>query len=412
MNRCDDFDLGGVPDLEALRSTDELLDRLARREPGPRDLDDPVVAALAVLAGDVDLAPVPVRDTERALAGVGLWPLPSVWGVPQAEEHEPAERSRSLLPAEVGIAAPRPIPAGETAPAVTRPEPLRRPRRSARPRPQLDHPRVLRLRPRAGVAAAAALVLLGGGMSVAVGNDSLNPLTGLGNVMGRWTDDRTDQQRQAQKQLTEKVKKAKDLAKAGQKVAAAQLLIEVQGELGTLTGDDQKKLATEMAEVAESLPPGSGGESGSTAVVGGPFDDARSSSAGTSIGDPGTAAGADPSAPYVAAPSATWRSGSGWAGSRPTTRPGAAGVVGQQPASAAQKPPKSSDQHDERVRQTTATSTGATTDTTSSTTTETTTTTTAPSTTTTTTAPTTESTTTSSSATDSASDAASTVTAT
>ena len=370
MSLFGDLDLGGVPDLEALRGTDELLDRLARREPGPRDLDDPVVAALAVLAGDVDLAPVPVRLTERALAAVGLWPLPSVWGAAEPEDHESSGWARTLLPTEVGISAPRPAPAGETTVLPPHPEPLRRPRRAARPRPQLDHPRVLRLRPRTGVAAAAALVLIGCGMSVAVGNDSLNPLTGLTGVVGHWTDHRTDQQRQAQKKLSEKLQKAKDLVDAGQGPAAAQLLVEVQGQMTTLDSEDRKKIAGQVAEVQESLPPDIA-QSGSTGIAGGPLD-AASTGGGASVG--GTVAGTDPASSYGVPSTVTSRSG--WA-AHPTAGP--ASVVAGQPAKvAAPRPPRSSDQHDERVRPTrpASSSTGPSSQPTTSSTSETTTTTT------------------------------------
>ncbi len=63
-----------VPDIVALAETDLLLDRLGDRSPYPDDLDDPLFAALAVLAADVDLDEVSPQRTRRTLAEHGLWP--------------------------------------------------------------------------------------------------------------------------------------------------------------------------------------------------------------------------------------------------------------------------------------------------------------------------------------------------
>jgi hypothetical protein len=274
VNRYDDLELTGSPDLEALRSTDQLLDRLGRREPGPRDLDDPVAAALAVLAGDVDLRPVPVADTRRALTETGLWPLINSWEQEQQPEHDagrPASAEGLPRLADVGITPPRSMPDGESRWAETRRAQLRRPRsrsrsrRSvARMRPQLDHPRVLRVRPSAGIMAAAALVILGGGVSAAVTSDTVNPLTGITAVFGHWPDGRTDAQRTAHTQLSAKVKQAQDAARHGDAVAAKQIIAQVQGQLQNLNGDDQKKIQQQLIEVQGSLPASPSDTSGIT----------------------------------------------------------------------------------------------------------------------------------------------------
>jgi len=52
---------------ESLRSTDALLDRIGTRAPTPDDLDDPVLAALALMAAEIDLDPVPVDATRAAI---------------------------------------------------------------------------------------------------------------------------------------------------------------------------------------------------------------------------------------------------------------------------------------------------------------------------------------------------------
>ncbi len=63
-----------VPDIVALAETDLLLDRLGDRTPYPDDLDDPLFAALAVLAADVDLDEVSPQRTRRTMTEHGLWP--------------------------------------------------------------------------------------------------------------------------------------------------------------------------------------------------------------------------------------------------------------------------------------------------------------------------------------------------
>ncbi len=62
---------GSPVDLELLQETDALLDRLGARTPTPDDLDDPIAAALAVFAAGIDLDPVPVARTRRALSADG-----------------------------------------------------------------------------------------------------------------------------------------------------------------------------------------------------------------------------------------------------------------------------------------------------------------------------------------------------
>jgi hypothetical protein len=67
---------GPLPDIVALADTDLLLDRLGERAPFTDDLDDPILAALAVLAADVDLDEVAAQRTRRKLQQHGLWPPP------------------------------------------------------------------------------------------------------------------------------------------------------------------------------------------------------------------------------------------------------------------------------------------------------------------------------------------------
>jgi hypothetical protein len=288
MTGYHDLDLSGSPDLEAVRRTDELLDRLGRREPGPCDLDDPVPAALAVLAGDVDLSPIPVTDTRQAMTAAGLWPL-LAGGTPEANA---AERSSEggLRLAEVGISAPRSTPDGESRWADTSREQLRRRRPRSRSRrsgarvsPQLDHPRVLRIRPTAGIVAAAALVILGGGVSAAVTSDTVNPLTGITAVFGHWPDGRTEAQRKAHAHLTAKVKQAQEDARQGNTTEANKIIAEVRGQIQNLNGDDQKKIKEQISQVQGSLPASAGGAVGVSDLAGTETsaDDSASRSSGS-----------------------------------------------------------------------------------------------------------------------------------
>ncbi len=66
MRSSDDpFDARPTPEVLA---TDALLDRVGARAPTPDDLDDPLVAALALMAAEIDLDAVPVETTRAALA--------------------------------------------------------------------------------------------------------------------------------------------------------------------------------------------------------------------------------------------------------------------------------------------------------------------------------------------------------
>jgi hypothetical protein len=61
------------PDLTALQATDALLDRVAARSATPQDLQDPLIAMLASLAGEVEADP---RVAHRADPASLPWPGP------------------------------------------------------------------------------------------------------------------------------------------------------------------------------------------------------------------------------------------------------------------------------------------------------------------------------------------------
>ena len=61
----DPFDARPTAELLA---TDALLDRVGARAPTPDDLDDPLIAALALMAAEIDLDAVPVEETRAGVA--------------------------------------------------------------------------------------------------------------------------------------------------------------------------------------------------------------------------------------------------------------------------------------------------------------------------------------------------------
>ena len=256
MSPHDEREYGGGPDVDELLRTDELLDRLARRAPDARDLDDPVVAALAVLAGDVDLAPVSVLTTRRALTSVPSWlpSLPQPW--------QPDVAAAATVPDGLRL-APGPESAARTdipdepLPWAVGPHPARRmrsrSRRAAERGPRtVDHPRVLPLRPR-GVAAAAVLVLLGGGISLAVSNDPGSPLSGFSEIVGRLTDGRTAAQRLANTELTAQLDRAEVFARNGDVQAARKIIAGVQARIHQLSSTDQAAIQQQINIVQVTL---------------------------------------------------------------------------------------------------------------------------------------------------------------
>ena len=185
---------------EALRQTDALLDRIAARAPLPDDLDDPVVASLALMAAQIDVDAVPVESTraavERALPD--LWTgdpatpdddllvlAGSTWSREELTSRGPRRGSRHPEHAAVAVAPPRSLPRFSPPPG--------RPGQPGRPggRPQR------RLRPLTAVVVAAAAIILGTGVSAAVtGGQSINPVTGVGQVVAQLTNGRTLEQQE------------------------------------------------------------------------------------------------------------------------------------------------------------------------------------------------------------------------
>jgi len=259
-------------DIEELAATDALLDRVGARSPSAGDLDDPLVAALALMAAEIDLDAVPVADTRAALAASA----PDA-GMAHEDPHDDRTRLVIDLRGSGGVheAGPAPVRAHS---AVGGPDPLRRPRglgpspepgatamappRSLSRRPstrpgngrpgqagqagQAAHPgerRERKLRPMTAVAVAIAAIVLGSGVSAALtGGRSVNPLTGIQQVVSVVTGHRTPAQQAAYEAAQ------RQLAIATKEVAAGQL-DKAQASLDAI---DTTDLRPEDAQAVEA----------------------------------------------------------------------------------------------------------------------------------------------------------------
>jgi len=210
---------GSHPDIARLAETDELLDRIGRRSPNLRDLDDPVLASLAVLAADVDLDEAPLQRTRGALTRHDLWP-PRVdavrtlqpWGDDLAvlTAPEPAEPEASsepdrwssheaTMPDTVSLPIPRGqeseeldapsgsvawiTPAPQTRAEALAAEATRDADRCGPGRAESKRVVSLRLLPALG-AAGAALVLSMGAAAALTNGRSVNPATAFSEMIG------------------------------------------------------------------------------------------------------------------------------------------------------------------------------------------------------------------------------------
>lgn len=232
MSSEDPFEAG---QREALRSTDALLDRIGARAPAPEDLDDRVVAALALMAAQIDLDAVPVESTKAALerilpelrthSSATRWSsqpgtsevgsnddehlalnlrdldrdaeLVGVSGAYRArvtagpswlaeEDSVRGLRRHGRRPehAAVALAPPRSLPWVASPPG-------RPGRAGVRP----DGRPASRLRPLTAVVVAVAAVVLGSGVSATMtGGRSVNPLTGVQQVVDELTNGRSPEQ--------------------------------------------------------------------------------------------------------------------------------------------------------------------------------------------------------------------------
>ena len=278
----DPYDAG---DIEQLAAVDALFDRLGARAPSPDDLDDPVVAALALMAAEIDLDAVPVDATRGALASarpdVDLPPVPfatqdehtglviDLRGADRAGDpsNEPVDDAVNdtfddaqpvRVHSAVGSAGeprrpvrrgPRPEP-GATAMAPPRSLPRSRSTRPGPGRPG-DAPRH-RLRLGTAAVIVLATIVLGSGVSAALtGGRSLNPLDGVQQVVAVITGNRTAEQQQAYDTAQRQLRDARAAVHDGQNAKARSLLKAI--DLKALTADDAKAVGRQITDVQASI---------------------------------------------------------------------------------------------------------------------------------------------------------------
>jgi hypothetical protein len=253
---------------EELRETDALLDRVGARAPTPDDLDDPLLAALALMAAEIDLEAVPVEVTrdafDRAGRGAGLRSVDAP-GLPPHDE-------RTGLVIDLRDAAPQPPVAHDgmrrsrrrpdRPAAADRPAAMAPPRSLAR-MPSSTGPggsrapggrRERRMRPLMAVAVAATALVLGSGVSAALTHGrSVNPLTGLQQVVAELTGGRTEEQAAALEDASRALDRAEDLAQKKQDDKARAELTKVRGLLPRLTDEDKAAVTRRLNEVSKRL---------------------------------------------------------------------------------------------------------------------------------------------------------------
>jgi hypothetical protein len=249
MTMQDPFESG---QREALQETDALLDRMGARAPFPEDLDDPVVASLALMAAQVDVDAVPIERTRAAVEQA----MPEVWAddrgpaVPEADllvlagsgwsreelwsrgPRGPRRGGRHPEHAAVAMAPPRSLP-----PPGWPGEP-RRPER--------------RLRPLTAVVVAVAAIILGIGVSAAVtGGRSINPVTGLEQVVAQLTNGRTAEQQELYDANEQRIDAATGYVRDGKWADAVHQLNRIN--TGPLPSEDADHIAAQVRELLKQL---------------------------------------------------------------------------------------------------------------------------------------------------------------
>ena len=268
MSPSDDpFDARPTSELLA---TDALLDRVGARAPTPDDLDDPLVAALALMAAEIDLDTPPVGDTRDAL--VRAAPDLPVPPSPSASGAFPHDESTGLvidlrdsamgrrLERQPGRARRRPPQPERAGPPVAMAPPRSLPRMPApggpgsRP-PQRREER--RMRPMVAVAVALTAIVIGSGASAAVtGGRSVNPLDGIEQVVAVLTHGRTADQQKAYQDVKRHLDAAEKDARNNERASAQDELEKVGTSLlNRLNDDDRADARKRINEVRKLLAP-------------------------------------------------------------------------------------------------------------------------------------------------------------
>jgi len=231
-----------------LLETDALLDRVGARTPTPDDLDDPLVAALALMAAEIDLDAVPEEETRAALARA----VPELDVAPTPHPTLPHDERNGLVIDLRGSArAVRAVPgrtdASRPQPRPARPERVAPPAAMAPPRslprmpapgghpggtraPRERHSRTMR--PFVAVAVAVAAIVLGSGVSAALtGGRSVNPLDGIQQVVADLTQGRSQDQLQAFQEVNRHLDAAQQAVNAREPVRAREELDKIDHAL-------------------------------------------------------------------------------------------------------------------------------------------------------------------------------------
>src|SRR4051812_17415370 len=260
---------------DALQATDALLDRIGSRVPTPEDLDDPLVAALALMAAEIDLDAVPVEATravvERDLPDLCLAGPQTPGGNPDAVVDErtglvldlrdvpgPVDDHAAARPTGNDRGSPRPRrgsprPANPLPGAIAPPRAL--PRSSSRPGGRPEGRRTRRLNPAAAFLVVIAALVLGIGVSAAVtGGRSVNPLTGLQQVVAQLTGGRTVEQQELYAKADHDLKQAQAaLERADQADARSWVKQYDVLKLSVLMHDDKNALEKRRASIERQL---------------------------------------------------------------------------------------------------------------------------------------------------------------
>ena len=266
MSPSDDpFEPRPTPEMLA---TDGLLDRVGARAPTPDDLDDPLIAALALMAGEIDLDTPSAEDTRAALARA----VPDLPVSPAASDGLPRDESTGLVIDLRDVAAGRAGERNEVGRSQRRPrepEPVGPPVAMAPPRSLSRMPapggpvgtrparerRERRMRPMLAVAVAVAAIVLGSSVSAALtGGRSVNPLDGIQQVVTKVTGGRTQEQLAARQKAQKYLLDAEAAVQAGETEKARQELAKITPQLlAQLYDDDRAVIKAGIERIGRNL---------------------------------------------------------------------------------------------------------------------------------------------------------------
>jgi hypothetical protein len=251
-------------------ATDALLDRVGARAPTPDDLDDPLIAALALMAGEIDLDTPPTEDTRAALArAVPDLPLSQAPAASDGLAHDESTglvidlrdlAGRAGERNEVGRFQRRPRQPEPAGPPVAMAPPRSLSRMPAPGGPGGTRPpgerRERRMRPMLAVAVAVAAIMLGSSVSAALtGGRSVNPLDGVQQVVAGLTHGRTQEQLAARQKAQKHLVDAETAVQTGETEKARQELAKITPQLqAQLYDDDRAVIKAGIERISRYLP--------------------------------------------------------------------------------------------------------------------------------------------------------------